>query len=175
MCSRLRSAGRKARLHSLGAAGRGRSAGAWAARTPLLAPGQAMDQRTRERSLQTPAGQGALAGQGAARPLWSSRDGEPLGLRVGPALVLRSLPSSQRLLDGPPLPPGSAAARLPVLSGQDGARPARRARLCTVGPCPSFPQRHVPLASPFQLTEGAACRTSSSEGSVLSRGPWRDE
>lgn len=80
---------------------------------------------------------------------------------------------------GPPLPArgfwmGPAAPWVcscppagPVWAGQGPA--------CQAGPLPSFPQRQVPLASPFQLAQGAACRASSSEGSVLSRGHRRAE
>lgn len=141
--------------NSLEAAGRGRAQGL-GSENPTPGSGRAMDQRT----LQAPAGQGALAGREQRGLLGAHGDGEPLGLRVGPALVLCSLPSSRGFWMGPRCPLGlqlpacrSYLGRTgPGLPGGPGS--ARWARLCTVGPRPSFPQRHVPLASPFQPAQG---------------------
>lgn len=149
------------------AAGRGRSVRAWATRTPLLAPSEGGQAPKNQR--EKPA-DSSRAGSGEASS-GAHGEGEPLGLRAGPAWSCAPCLSARGVWRVP-LAPGSAAACLPVLSGQD------ECSACQVGPALHggstpflFSAGHVPLASPFSARRGdRACRSGSSEGSVLSAG-----
>lgn len=149
----------------LGSHWKGRSVGAWAVRTPFLAPRVGHGPKNQRQKPADSSGQGAVAGQGA------HGEGEPLGLRVGLALVLRSLPSGWAPA-GPwvrSCPPAGPiwAGRVPSMPGGPGS--------ARWGHSLPFLSGTRALGQPPPACRGDSLRSSSSEGSVLSHGPWRDE
>lgn len=158
------------RWKPLGEGGRG----AWAARTPLLAPGGPWTKEPAREACRLQPGRALRRAGSSEASLELTGDGEPLGLRVGPALVLHSLPSSRGFWMGPRCPLG---LQLPACRSYLG----RTGPACQVGPAlhggptPFLSSATRAFGQPLPARPGAACRSSSSEGSVLSRGPWRDE
>lgn len=103
-------------------------------------------------------------------------EGEPLGLRVGPAWSSAPCLSARGVWRGPAGP--WVCSCLPaVLSRQDECPACQMGPALHGGSTPFLSSAgHVPLASPFSARRGdRACRSGSSEGSVLSRGRRWDE
>lgn len=158
------------RWKPLGEGGRG----AWAARTPLLAPGGPWTKEPAREACRLQPG----------RALWRAGSSEA-SLELTGTVSLWGCGWGRPWSSTPCLPAEASgwAPAAPWVCSCPPAGPiwAGRGPACQVGPAlhggptPFLSSATRAFGQPLPARPGAACRSSSSEGSVLSRGPWRDE